>query len=108
MPVETAAPAGAREPDPYTAAARAVTGDMRSITLISVNDIKAMGLLICVQHAALEEIATVAEQCVASVNDRKASVAVLDAMARHGFFDHDILQKLTEATHEQKEQSESR
>ena len=99
----------AREPDPYSAAASAIAGDMRLITAISVNDIKAMGQLIHAQHVLLEEIATAAEQqCVASVNDRTAALAVLNAMARHGFFDPNILQKLTEATHDKKEQSESR
>ena len=94
-------------PDPYAAAARAIAGDMRLITSISCNDMRAMGLLIRAQHDALAEIATVAEQqCVASVNDRAAGRAILEAMVRHGFFDPIILQKLTEDPHGKENQSQ--
>ncbi|MBK1868283.1 hypothetical protein [Taklimakanibacter albus] len=88
-----------READPYAAAARALGGDIRLITGISINDIKAMGGLIYGQNELLSEIAVLAEQqCVASASGQQVARAILATMVRHGFFDPQIYRQLSEVT----------
>lgn len=95
------------EADPYTAAARAVCGDIRLITAISINDIRAMGQLIHAQHVLLDEIAAVAEKmCVASVTSRAAGAAILETMVRHGSYDPNFMSQITEVPHGQEDQGQ--
>lgn len=96
-----------READPYEAAARAMSDDMRSLTAISCNDIRAMGQLIYAQHVLLEEIAAMAEQqCVASASGRAVARAVLATMVGHGSYDPSVYRKLAEDTHGEKDQDQ--